>query len=356
MIKGLLLILSFIIALSVSAADVVDVYGVGSRDSDKIIKKYAKEIAEIESIVQQEISKMKVDKKAHDLIEKVIERRFDLIQQISKENGYKFVDFQTIFYPRDDSLYTTVEIVDRNHPERLRFVSSTPMRAPEIKISAHKHDLIDEMANYSSVGLKMIINHQLGSKIISCPVYHCVAGFEHPKLKHYLPMFNQGVIKQKSLVIETLNHDPDPSRRAAAALLVGHLPNPHEIISILSTHVADKDDGVRNNVMRVIAATVRKAKLTQIDVTPFLDALDSPYNTDRNKALAVLLGAAESKVTKNLILQKKGDTLLALMHLKQPNNHDLAYSILKKISGKDFGSTNIKAWKEWVSSAKNQLG
>ncbi|WP_332248013.1 HEAT repeat domain-containing protein [Legionella tunisiensis] len=70
-------------------------------------------------------------------------------------------------------------------------------------------------------------------------------------------------------MIDTLNNDPDPSRRAAAAFLMGHFKDPNEIISLLMVHVNDRDSGVRNNVMRVIAATMFKANIAPIDVVPF---------------------------------------------------------------------------------------
>ena len=136
---------------------------------------------------------------------------------------------------------------------------------------------------------------------------------------------------------------------------MGHFKNPREIISVLSSHVDDQNDGVRNNVMRVIGETVDRAKLKEIDITPFLNALDSPYTTDRNKALLVLSAAVNTASSKKLALQKGGDKLLAILRLQQPNNHDTAYIILKKISGKDFGSTNVAAWEKWVASARASL-
>jgi hypothetical protein len=38
--------------------------------------------------------------------------------------------------------------------------------------------------------------------------------------------------------------------------------------------------------------------------------------------------------------------LIKLLRLLQPNNHSIAQSILKKVSGKDFGERNYKAWEE----------
>lgn len=209
------------------------------------------------------------------------------------------------------------------------------------------------MIKYDRIGLALMMNNKIKQLAAPCPVYHCAMGFEHPKLKPYLKVFNDGAIKEKAMILETLNHDLDPARRAAAAFLVGHFRDPHEIISVLSPHISDKDEEVRNNVMRVIGATMAKAKIIDIDVSPFLNALDSPSTTDRNKALYVLFNAADSKAAKQVILQKGGKQLVALTRLKQPNNHDWAYLILKKISGKDFGATNSAGWAAWVSSSKH---
>lgn len=339
---------------SASTSAAVDVYGVDPATSVKILKKYSKSIGEIESHLQQEMAKENPAERMDHPLDNIAKKRLALIAEITKKNNYKYVNFDTIFYPADNSLYTTIEIVDKNHPERIRFVNSTPYRKLEKGIS-HKLDLIDEMNIYTGIGMDLIINKQMSSAMGSCPVYHCGVGFNHPKLKPYLRLFNNGAIKNKKLIIETLNHDPDPERRAAAAFLVAHFNNPQEIIAVLSPHITDKDEGVRNNVMRVIGETVGNAHITNLDIMPFIDALDSPYTTDRNKALLVLSNAMQSKALRKELLEKGSDKLLALIQLKQPNNHDLAYSILKKISGKDFGATNVVAWSKWVAAEKGAV-
>mgnify|MGYP002134655778 CR=1 FL=1 len=354
--KGLLLIPGLTISMAVFAAgakDVVDVYGLNKSDANKILKKYSKEIAEIEPTLMQELIKPENIKEFSATMKKILMRRYMLLQEITKKNGFLFVDFQTITYPQDDTYYTTIEIVDKQHQDRMRFVSAMPMKDSmedkNVHKKPHQPDLIETMRNYSNMSVKMVMRHELSYKV-KCPVYHCVAGFDHPKLKPYLDIFNKGAINEKKLIIETLRHDKDSERRAAAAFLVGHFKDPHEIISVLEPSVKDKNEGVRNNVMRVIAETMRNAKINDINVMPFLNALDSPYTVDRNKALFVLMSAANSPTSKKVILQKGGDKLLSLMELKQPNNHESAYIILKRISGKDFGYNNVAAWKNWVQS------
>ncbi len=211
------------------------------------------------------------------------------------------------------------------------------------------------MMEYNDLTYKLENLNQLKINNISCPVYHCTVGFDNSKLKPYLNMFNIGSIKEKKLILNTLNHDSNPERQAAAAFLTGHFSDPKEIISLLLPHVNDKSSLVRNNVMRVIGDTMDKAKITEIDVTPFLDLLNSPYGTDRNKASLILLNASGTASAQSLIIQNGKDNLLSMLRLQQPNNHDHAYFILKKISGKTYGEYDIAAWDKWLTSAQQNL-
>ena len=336
---------------SSTAIGAVDVYGVDQTTAAKIVKKYSKNIDEIELHLQQVMAKENLAEGRDHPADSIVKKRMALIAEITKKNNFEFVNFETIIYPHNNSLYTTIEIVDKDHPERMRFVNTKPYHQPE-KVALKKPDVIDEMNTYTSTGVNLIISQQMSSAMSACPVYHCSVGFNHPKLKPYLRLFNNGAIRNKKLILDTLNNDPDPTRREAAAFLVAHFNNPQEIISVLSPHITDKDEGVRNNVMRVIGETISNAHITSLDIMPFIDALDSPYTTDRNKALLVLAKVTGSKALRKEMSEKGGDKLVSLIQLKQPNNHDMAYYILKQISGKDFGPTNVTAWSKWVATEK----
>lgn len=355
MIKALLFIFGLTFSISATAENVVDIYGTEKNQSEDILKKYSKEIAEIQSDYLKEISLNLNGKDNDESIAKITKNKTLLAEKIKKEEGFLFVDFQTVIYPNYKNIYTTIEVIKDEQPDRMRFISREVITKNNGKISKIKADLIEKMIDYEDISFKLIRDDQLNLKNQLCPVYHCISGFNHSKLKPYLKIFNSGAIKEKKLILDTLNHDPNPERRAASAFLIGHFNDPKEIISLLLPHVNDGNNGVRNNVMRVIAATMSKANINQINAMPFLDLLNSPYTTDRNKALCVLYKAVESRDSKNLVIQKGGDRLLALLRLKQPNNHDIAYLILKKISDKDLGETNILAWEQWLSLAKSHI-
>jgi len=344
MIKIGLIILAFTFSINGIAQNIVDVYGVDHKEGEYLIKKYSAEISIIEREMQDEFKKTNANIDAVKITQLKKEK---LKEEIKKYGSFSYVDINTIYYPANKNYYSTIEIINHDQADRRRFLDNTkPQKYPL------KNDLINKMIVFRNMEFKLILTNQLNVEKIPCPVYHCVTAFTHPQLKPWLAIFNTGVINERKLILETLNTDPNPERRAAAAFLIGHFHDPKEIISLLLPHVTDSNSGVRNNVMRVIGATLFKAKINTINVQPFIDLLDSPETTDRNKALYILLGAVDSPLSKKLVIQQAGKKLLALLELKQPNNHDISYEILKKVSGKDFGDTNSSLWKDWHSHQK----
>ncbi len=332
---------------SIWALDLVDVYGVNPKTAAHIQQRYEKQVRLIETKLMSDFIKTGRDHQNTHKDDSLLVKKNKLIQQIQQYGDFKYVNFQTVAYPGKKTIYTTIEVISKNQPERLKFITN---KSNGVTVPS-QHDLIYQMILYQNKAMELLMSNQLDLKDHSCPVYHCSVPFNHPALRPYLAQFNQGAIQQRAKIIQTLNQDPDPQRRAAAAFLIGHFTNPHEIIALLSPRIVDQDYGVRNNILRVIGETIYRAKITELDPLPFLSLLSSPYATDRNKALFILLTIAESKAGKQKIIQQDKGSLLAILRLKQPNNHDIAYLILKKISGKDFGDTNIQGWKQWIKTA-----
>ncbi|WED42953.1 HEAT repeat domain-containing protein [Legionella cardiaca] len=341
MIKNLCVIVSLTLPIKLMAGNIIDLYGDESNKSQKIVSKYSKRISDLENRLEKQFKENSTKE-----WDKISLLKNHLTNDIKKEGDYLYVDLNTIFYSNNKNKYTTIDVVTKSQPERMRFAASARMKGN----FAAKNDLINDMIVFQNTATNLWMNGQLKTTEIPCPVYHCIRQFEHPQLKPYLKIFNEGAIKQKKLILDTMNSDPNPERRAAAAFLMGHFTNPREIIQRLLPHVQDKDTGVRNNVIRVIAETMENAKITQINLRPFLELLDSPQITDRNKALFVLLNTTNSKSAKQQIINQGGKNLLAILKLKQLNNHDIAYQILKRVSGKNYSEDNLIAWKKWVDT------
>ncbi len=272
-----------------------------------------------------------------------------MLQKIKKNEGLLFVTVDTVFYGDGGDTYTIIDAVSAQEPWRLKFVN-----AKEAAYSpSNPKDLFDEMIDYQKIVAELIVTNQSNS-FTSCPVYHCTLGFENPKTKPYLSVFTNGVRTQKKRILNTLLSDPVSLRREAAAYLVGHFDDPKCIVSVLEKSLNDKSSEVRNAVMRVLAATLMKSATTTIDIKPVVDILNSPFEAERNKALAILLAASGAENNKKFIISNTQDNLIKLLALKQPNQHEMAYLLLKQISGKKFAERDITAWKNWLKQAQSK--
>lgn len=326
------------------SAHIIDLYGDDNKIKTKsLIERYSKDIDAINQLKLDII----MSQSENSEMGKLIHLKNEVAQKIQREGDYLYVGIDSIFYSHLKDRYSTIDVVTKDHPERLRFkIVSGDENTLKDRIVKEK-DLIEEMIEYTDLMVKLNAQEKIQPPA-NCPFFHCILGFDHPKLKPYLNKFQEGVIKDKEKVIQTLKADTDSERRKAAAFLVGHFSNPSEINSLLQTYILDANEGVRNNVIRVLAAVMSKTNKIEIDIEPLLSLLDSPSITDRNKSLFFLFYASRAEEAKKVILQKAGLTLVDLLALKQPNNHDIAYLLLKQISGKDFGERNISEWKKWV--------
>lgn len=337
------------ISLNLNAAHIIDVYGTDPFQSEDIIKHFSSQVGDIQSQFWEKTIKISNGSDEQNSMSHLLSKKNQLIDKIKNRYDFAYVELDMITYPNDDNYHTTIEVVSRRDKHRLKFIPKINKIPPTIN---SKPDLIDEMIEFQNKEINLFINHQYGNNKEKCPVYHCLTEFVHPSLKN---TFHELVIKarqQKKFLINIANNDLSSERRSAAIYLMGYLNDPHEIISLATSHVVDNNDEVRNSAMRVIGITMSKAQIYEINVLPFINLLDSPFDTDRNKSLLILSSAANLDSSKQLIIQHADKQLIALLRLKQPNNHDFAYIILKKISNQDFGDTNIEAWEEWFKSAK----
>lgn len=352
--KGVFLISSLVLSMTAQSKNIVDIYGDDNKIGQQILSKYGQEIGKIEASLQKEGAKYYDGKVDEATIEKLLTEKMRLIEKIKKEGSYSYVDFQNVIYPMEKNNYTTLEVVTKKQPERLKYIIDNSLFKPTMDPNK-KHDVIAKRIEFDQLEFKLIFAHKLDHQSFYCPVYHCVTGFSNPQLKPYLALFNKAAIEDKKLILNTLHRDQDPERRAAAAFLVGHFSDPQEIVSTLLPLVKDKNEGVRNNAIRVIGMTVSKAKNTQLDIQPFIELLDSPYTLDRNKSLIVLSEVASNPEFKEIIIKNTQDKLIKLLELKQPNNHEFAYKILKNISGKEYSEHDSSAWENWLNNERKQL-
>ncbi len=162
--------------------------------------------------------------------------------------------------------------------------------------------------------------------------------------------------KNQEQIIDILRNDKDENKRAAATLLLAHIKDGQELVKILIPSMYDSSSGVRNNVMRVLGATLAKVKVNDFPIDKAIAALDFPDETDRNKALYILLSLANQPNYARYIRTHAAKLLIDHLKMFQPNLHGNSYAVLTRISGQEYGERDYKAWQDWLSKAVDDGG
>jgi hypothetical protein len=251
------------------------------------------------------------------------------------------------YFDRGEYCYVTVDIVEqRDRDRRLTFLPAQRKQFPD------PDGLLAAWRQYEETALALIGGGEVNPDTGRCPALYCVWGFDHPGLKKYEEIFQTAVPKNKESLKAILREDEKETIRARAVLLLAHISDPQELVQALLPSMKDSSSFVRNSVLQVLSQIAKERRDVAIPVDPFLDGLDLPSTIERSKALATLDQLATQEENKASMIRKGGSRLIQILKLLQPNNHDYAYSILRKISGKDFGERNYKAWEQWLDTQR----
>jgi len=252
----------------------------------------------------------------------------------------------TYFRPAGEETYVTIDVVEPHDRAR-----RMPFGAAPGEELADVDGLVAAWGEYQSKGFELIRAKSLSPQRVPCKAFHCLFGFDHPDLAKFGPIFDERVPAHRAELLRLLHAARDPKLRAGAAFLVAHLRDGREVVAELLPALRDPAGLVRNNAMRVLQDIAHHHPEIPVPIEPALDALDFPETTDRNKALAMVDGLADRPEYHAAILAR-GGLLLALLKLQQPNNHDFAYSILKKATGQSFGERDYAAWERWLAARR----
>jgi hypothetical protein len=273
-----------------------------------------------------------------------LEGKGELEAQIAAAGDFTFVDLAIVTYPPPAGTYLTVDLVDAE--DRARRMKHAP--APT-GTHADPDGLLALWDEYQPKALGMMMDGTVKPGAEKCPFWHCFT-FAHESLILYRDAFARRVPAVERALVTVLREEKRDDRRAAAAFLLAHLPSGQRVVELMLPSITDPSVLVRNNAMRVLAMTAMHHPEIAIPVTPILEALHFPSTLDRNKASAILAGITRREPTAEVraqILAGAGELLVDMLALKQPNNHDFAYQVLKQISGRDLGEHAIDAWRAW---------
>jgi hypothetical protein len=245
--------------------------------------------------------------------------------------------------------YVTLDLVDADdRARRMRFGPEPTGTHPD------PDGLLALWEEYAEKALKMLMDGTVKPEKEPCPFWHCLT-FAHDSLLPYRDAFAKRVPTVWLELAAVLREDRRKDRRAAAAFLLAHIASGERVVELMLPSITDPNELVRNNAMRVLALIAEDHPAIAIPVAPILEALHFPATSDRNKASAILDSLTRrglDPAMRDQLLAGAGEVLVDMLALRQPNNHDPAYRILKQLSGRDLGEHAIDAWRAWLRAPR----
>lgn len=328
-----------------------DIFGVDDNIKQKI---YAccSEIVEQYQSESQKLSFSSTAPQEKDVVH-VLKLEEKMLAKIKQVDDFAEVKLSTVDYPLEQRSFATLDIVKQSESYRIPAHNSAKHRQ-KIALSKDIQALFQLWNDYDVQKMQLIKANKYDVSKTSCPVMHCTWGFDQEAIKNTLPKLREGVVKHKQALFNIVKNSENDQERGDAIFILANDTDYQALAKVLINYTDDASDLVRNNVMRVLGAIVAKHKIPQLDVSKIIQALNYPYVTDRNKAAYVLLGLIKSdSSTHAQVIKQAGHTLLDLLKLRQPNNHDFAYEILKEISHKNYSADDYMSWSQWIDEKQN---
>ena len=342
------LVLGFLILSSKLYAmpDNFDIYGVQDSIKKSIYDCCSDKIEEY--LIESRKMYFSHEQPSEKLLTKQMALEEKIIGKIQQLGNFAEVKISVIHYPAEKKTFATLDIVKGNETFR---IPGKKRSIEHSKVFSNKgiKKLFRVWRDYDEHKGQLIRENKLDFSKTSCPVLHCTWGFDEKDIKSVLPNLQKGAAQNKQALMNIIKNGADDNDRGDAIFILAHGDNFQEIANFLINFTDDSSDLVRNNVMRVLGAIVDKHKVENLELRRITQALNYPYVTDRNKAAYVLFGIIKSNPkTHTQVIKESGNTLIELLKLKQPNNHDYAYNLLKVLSHKNYGEYDYKRWSKWI--------
>jgi hypothetical protein len=317
---------------------VVDVYGTNEVTSKQIENKFQKELTVLATSgvgASLPTEKQAAFNKALNTIYK----------SLQSTKNYTLFNIAPIAFSNDSTCYIIFDYIKTSDLAMLK-QSWLPKPTQHIPDSSQ---LISKWHEYFFLANDLIFAKKVKLEVKTCLAHHCMFGFDHPLLEKYKIIFDQAE-QYKTNLIKIMREDIDGEKRAAAVFVLGHIKNRDELVKLILPSLNDSNSTVRNNVLRTLIYVAKKDKNIHLPLDKIVFEAGFPVVTERNKALNIIAVLADNPTNAKLIKHAIGKQLIDNLKLQQPSNHNPAYEILKKISGKNYGERDYQAWEKYLTS------
>lgn len=338
------LLLSLSLALSGSAAAQstatlrgVDVYRSAVLTSDKARMLFGDRLREIVELRNKHVPAQ---------TQKAEELRLKLEREAGRLAGIAYVELSVseYFTSVDHAMYATFDVVDEIDRARLAFLPKPKrtIRDPDGLIAAWKQ--------YYDVGSALSRRGQMSVDRPDCPGFYCLWGGPTPELAALQKKFVHGAAVKEAELRLVLAHEADGDKRAAALFVLSYGTRGDKVVEACQGALKDSSSAVRGAALQILADVVNHRKDLRVDVDTILPLLDDPVDVVRGKTMGLLVPMIDNDLQRRKMMLA-APRLVDLLRLKQPDNHDLAFTVLGLISRKNLDRRDYSGWQAWADKA-----
>lgn len=257
------------------------------------------------------------------------------------------LNYSEYYSSAERTAYLTFDVVDQaDAKERMPFEPAPSGKA------ADPGGLLAAWQQYGELGRELTRQGLLASTDKpTCPALYCPYNSSgNAELSAFEARFAEGVPKHSSALRAAARTDADARARAAALYLISYSSDAAAAVEFLQSRLADPSEDARAAALQVLADVALYRKGQFVDAARLIPALDFPTVSDRGKAMSVIVGLIDNPTYKTYIAARAGPYLLELLKLKNPANHDLAYTLLSVLSQENHDRRDYAAWTKWVEA------
>jgi hypothetical protein len=214
--------------------------------------------------------------------------------------------------------------------------------------------LLEAYAKYDAAGWALVRKNELRVERQDCPAYYCTWGGARPELARLQAAFSGKVTPYKKLLIQVMQEDKDPARRANAIYLLTYHGDGAELSNAISHGLIDPSAKVREAAMNVYTDIAIYNSELPIPVHQILRHLDFPLPEDRDRALSLMLSLANNPDYRSFLLHKASTPILKLLRDGSPANREMAHTVLRLMSDVEYKRDDYEAWEKWVWKARRE--
>ncbi len=244
----------------------------------------------------------------------------------------------------DHAMYATFDVVDEVDRERMAFLPNPNrvLRDPDGLLAAWKQ--------YYDMGSALSRRGQMSVDRPDCPGFYCLWGGPTPELAALQKKFVAGAAVKDAELRVVLTHEADGDKRAAALFVLSYGTRGEKVVEACHGALKDPSSAVRGAALQILADVINHRKDLRVDIDKILPLLDDPVDVVRGKTMGLLVPMVDNEPQRRKMLAA-APRLVDLLKLKQPDNHDLAFTVLGMISRKNIGRRDYAGWQTWAVSA-----